>query len=75
MEYPNRKYPTTLVFFELSSPVNRRNLFVPLMEKFPGQKIHYLHPDFVFRSMRLWSEAHDVIAHLVLNDSLSDRIQ
>eukprot|EP00873_Tetraselmis_striata_P028293 jgi/Tetstr1/448557/TSEL_035815.t1 len=53
---PRRTGQSTIVYFEVSSPVNRRSLFSPLMEKYPEQPIHFLHPDFVFRSMRLWAE-------------------
>eukprot|EP00192_Tetraselmis_astigmatica_P004973 CAMPEP_0117659250 /NCGR_PEP_ID=MMETSP0804-20121206/6324_1 /TAXON_ID=1074897 /ORGANISM="Tetraselmis astigmatica, Strain CCMP880" /LENGTH=434 /DNA_ID=CAMNT_0005465879 /DNA_START=255 /DNA_END=1559 /DNA_ORIENTATION=+ len=60
LEPPNRKKPTTLIFFEVSSPVNRRSLFGPLIEKINQGRlktqVHFLHPDFVFRSMRLWNE-------------------
>mmetsp|Transcript_7909 Transcript_7909/g.18950 ORF Transcript_7909/g.18950 Transcript_7909/m.18950 type:complete len:497 (+) Transcript_7909:141-1631(+) len=54
--FPFRRGPSTLLFFEVSSPINRRSLFGPLMEKHAEGEIHYLHPDFVFRSLRLWNE-------------------
>eukprot|EP00193_Tetraselmis_chui_P016506 CAMPEP_0177783202 /NCGR_PEP_ID=MMETSP0491_2-20121128/18955_1 /TAXON_ID=63592 /ORGANISM="Tetraselmis chuii, Strain PLY429" /LENGTH=228 /DNA_ID=CAMNT_0019303713 /DNA_START=181 /DNA_END=868 /DNA_ORIENTATION=- len=33
-----------------------QKLFGPLMDKYPEQPVHFLHPDFVFRSIRLWAE-------------------
>lgn len=53
---PKRPTPSTIIYFEVSSPVNRRTLFGPLMDKYPEQPVHFLHPDFVFRSIRLWAE-------------------
>ncbi|KAK3271633.1 hypothetical protein CYMTET_20030 [Cymbomonas tetramitiformis] len=45
---------STLLFFEVGSPTNRKQMFVPLVKKFPDRKIHFLHPGFVVRGLDLW---------------------
>ena len=46
--------PSTLLFFEVASPINRRAIFNPLLKKFSDKRIHFLHPSFVARAQRLW---------------------
>jgi hypothetical protein len=41
---------------QVSSPTNRRQMFVPLVKKFPEKEIHFIHPGFVGRAMDLWFE-------------------
>jgi len=45
---------STLLFFEVASPTNRRQMFVPLVNKYPNKEIHFIHPGFVARAMDLW---------------------
>mmetsp|Transcript_11792 Transcript_11792/g.15965 ORF Transcript_11792/g.15965 Transcript_11792/m.15965 type:complete len:450 (+) Transcript_11792:122-1471(+) len=45
---------STILFFEVSSPTNRRQMFVPLVKKFPQKRIHFIHPSFINRAMGLW---------------------
>ena len=43
-----------MLFFEVSSPTNRKQMFVPLAKKFPEKRFHFIHPGFVARAMDLW---------------------
>lgn len=45
---------STVLFFEVSSPTNRKQMFVPLAKKFPERRFHFIHPGFVARAMDLW---------------------
>jgi len=47
---------STILFFEVGSPTNRKKLFGPLLAKFPNKAIHFLHPGFVLRGLSLWHE-------------------
>ena len=46
---------TTVIFFEGSSPVNRRSIFGPLLRKHPEQDFEFLHPQFVNSAQSFWS--------------------
>jgi len=45
-----RSPKTKVIFFEGSSPVNRRTIFGPLLKKHPEQDFDFLHPQFVTSS-------------------------
>jgi len=44
-----------IMFFEVSSPTNRKRIFEPLITKYKDADIHFLHPSFVERARKLWS--------------------
>ena len=45
---------TKVIFFEGSSPVNRRSIFGPLLKKHREQEFEFLHPQFVTAAQSLW---------------------
>ncbi|QDZ24462.1 sialyltransferase [Chloropicon primus] len=49
-----RQPKTKIIFFEGSSPVNRRTIFGPLLKRHPEQEIDFLHPQFVNNAQSLW---------------------
>jgi len=45
-----------ILFFEVSSPTNRKRIFEPLMSKYKEADIHFIHPSFVSRARVLWGD-------------------
>jgi hypothetical protein len=43
-----------ILFFEVSSPTNRKRIFEPLVAKYKDAEIHFVHPSFVERARVLW---------------------
>ena len=50
---------TRVIFFEGSSPVNRRSIFGPLLKKHPEQEFDFLHPQFVNNAQAFWMQLKD----------------
>lgn len=44
-----------ILFFEVSSPTNRKRIYEPLVEKYKDADVNFLHPGFVGRARMLWS--------------------
>lgn len=44
-----------IIFFEVSSPTNRKRIFEPLVTKYKDADVHFVHPSFVERARVLWS--------------------
>ena len=61
MRWRNPK--TRVIFFEGSSPVNRRSIFGPLLRKHGEQDFEFLHPQFVNDAQQFWMQLKKEMEH------------
>jgi len=60
--WENSRPESVALFFELSSPTNRKRIFEPLVKKYgKALKVQFLHPGFVNRAHDLWNVLKTII--------------